>query len=151
NIGWQLPRPEEQSAMFLPSRPVTGQAGTVIVRSVDTEAVVSRMRAVATAVDPTLRLIEVEPLADAGGSEAGMNWTLTIVAGIIVSLVMLLCAMGIHALMSFTVARRTREIGIRVALGAGARQVVTGIFWRAFVQLGAGLVIGSALGLLAAG
>ncbi len=149
NIGWQLPRPEEQSAMFLPSRPLTGRAGQVIVRTGDVEAAVSRMRAVAAAVDPTLRLTELTPLRDAGGSEAGINWTLTIVAGIVVSLVMLLCAMGIHALMSFTVARRTREIGIRVALGAGARQVVTGIFWRAFVQLGAGLAIGSALGVLA--
>jgi putative ABC transport system permease protein len=145
DFGWQLPRPEEQSAMYLPSRPVTGQAHQVIVRTGDAEAVVSRMRSVAAVVDPSLRLTELAPLRDAGGSEAGINWTLTIVAGLIVSLVMLLCAMGIHALMSFTVARRTREIGIRVALGAGARQVVTGIFWRAFVQLGVGLAIGSGL------
>jgi ABC-type antimicrobial peptide transport system permease subunit len=56
--------------------------------------------------------------------------------------------MGIHALMSFTVARRTREIGIRVALGAGARRIVTSIFRRAFLQLAAGLVIGSGIGVL---
>jgi putative ABC transport system permease protein len=149
DFGWQLPRPEEQSAMYLPSRPVVGRAQQVIVRTGDAEAVVARMRSVAAAVDPTLRLTDLAPLRDAGGSEAGINWTITIVAGLIVSLVMLLCAMGIHALMSFTVARRTREIGIRVALGAGARQVVTGIFWRAFVQLGAGLAIGSGLGVLA--
>jgi ABC-type antimicrobial peptide transport system permease subunit len=62
--------------------------------------------------------------------------------------VMLLSAMGIHALMSFTVSRRTREIGIRVALGAGARGIVTSIFRRAFLQLAAGLVIGSGIGVV---
>ncbi len=148
DFGWQLPTPTEQSAMYLPSPPVTGRAQQLIVRTGDVGGVMSRMRSVAADVDPTLRLTELAHLRDAGGSEAQINWTLTIVAGLIVSLVMLLCAMGIHALMSFTVARRTREIGIRVALGAGARQVVTGIFWRAFVQLGAGLAIGSALGVI---
>ena len=60
-------------------------------------------------------------------------------------IVLLLSATGIHALMSFTVARRTREIGIRVALGARPGRIVAGIFSRAFLQISAGLVVGSGL------
>jgi putative ABC transport system permease protein len=148
DFGWQLPRPEEQSAMYLPSRPVTGRASQVVVRASDPDAVMGRMRTIAREVDPTIQLRDLESLGGAGSGEASINWTMTIVFGLVSSLVMLLSAMGIHALMSFTVSRRTREIGIRVALGAGARGIVTSIFRRAFLQLAAGLVIGSGIGVL---
>ena len=59
--------------------------------------------------------------------------------------VLLLSAAGIYAMMSFTVSRRRREIGIRAALGADARRVVTGIFGRAGAQLGAGIAVGLAI------
>ena len=58
-------------------------------------------------------------------------------------LVLLLSASGIHALMSFIVVRRTREIGIRVALGAPPTQIVLGIFTRAFLQVALGILAGS--------
>ena len=50
--------------------------------------------------------------------------------------------------MSFTVARRTREIGIRVALGAGPGRIVAGIFSRAFLQISTGVLAGSGLAAL---
>src|SRR5687767_15915559 len=59
--------------------------------------------------------------------------------------VLLLSAAGIYAMMSFTVARRRREIGIRAALGADARRVLMGIFGRASSQLGAGIALGLAV------
>jgi hypothetical protein len=57
----------------------------------------------------------------------------TVVAIMIIAVtisVLLLTAGGIYAMMSFTVARRRREIGIRAALGADARRVLIGIFGR---------------------
>ena len=77
-----------------------------------------------------------------------MNLTLTSVAWLISFILLLLSATGIHSLMSFTVARRTREIGIRVALGARPGQIVAGIFSRAFLQIGAGVLAGSGLAAL---
>jgi ABC-type antimicrobial peptide transport system permease subunit len=59
--------------------------------------------------------------------------------------VLLLSAAGIYSMMSFTIARRRREIGIRTALGANARRVLAGIFGRAIAQLGAGIVTGVAI------
>jgi putative ABC transport system permease protein len=47
--------------------------------------------------------------------------------------------------LSFTVARRTREIGVRVALGASRRRVVTAIFRRPLTQVGLGVVVGTIL------
>jgi putative ABC transport system permease protein len=47
--------------------------------------------------------------------------------------------------LSFTVARRTRDIGVRVALGASRRRVVTDIFRRPLIQVALGVVAGSVL------
>ncbi|HEX7122010.1 MAG TPA: ABC transporter permease [Gemmatimonadaceae bacterium] len=145
DFGWQLPSPVEQSAMYLPSLPVLGHARQLAVRVRDPEEFATRLRTIAAEVDPTIKLSEVKPLGLAGGGEAQINWTLTGVAWLISCIVLLLSATGIHALMSFTVTRRTREIGIRAALGAHPRRILTGIFSRAFLQIGLGLVAGSAL------
>jgi ABC-type antimicrobial peptide transport system permease subunit len=58
---------------------------------------------------------------------------------------LLLSAAGIYAMMSFTVARRRREIGIRQALGADPRRLLAGIFSRASAQLGLGVLTGLVL------
>jgi putative ABC transport system permease protein len=99
-------------------------------------------------VDPTIRLTDVQPLAQVGGGEARTNWALTAVAWLVSFVVLMLSATGIHALMAFTVSRRTREIGIRTALGARPTRIVTGIFSRAFLQIGAGVLLGSGLAAL---
>jgi putative ABC transport system permease protein len=148
DFGWQLPRPEEQSAMYQPRLPTASAGLTLAVRVRDPETFGTRLRAIAADVDPTIRLTDVQPLAQVGGGEARINWTLTSVAWLISFIVLLLSATGIHALMSFIVARRTREIGIRIALGAGRGGIVAGIFSRAFLQIGAGLLAGSALAAL---
>ena len=114
----------------------------------DPEAFATRLRTVAADVDPTIRLTDVQPLAKVGGGEARINWALTAVAWLISFIVLLLSATGIHSLMSFTVARRTREIGIRAALGASQGRIVAGIFSRAFLQISAGVLAGSGLAAL---
>jgi ABC-type antimicrobial peptide transport system permease subunit len=55
----------------------------------------------------------------------------------------MLSVAGIYALMSFTVSRRTREIAIRTAVGAGRRQIVGIVFGRAVWQLAIGVMLGS--------
>jgi predicted permease len=148
NFGWQLPLPQEQSAMYRPTLPGPGSDMSLAVRVRDPDTFATRLRTVAAGVDPTIRLTNVQGLAQVGGGEAKMNWTLTWVAWLISFIVLLLSATGIHSLMSFTVARRTREIGIRAALGASQRRIVTGIFSRAFLQISAGLLVGSGLAAL---
>ena len=151
NVGWQLPAPSEQAAMYRPALPVVGRAGQMAVRMRNADEFAARLRTIAADVDPNIRLTDVQGLANAGGNEARLNWTLTWVAWLVCSIVLMLSATGIHALMSFTVARRTREIGIRAALGASQPRIVTGIFSRAFLQIGLGLVLGSLPGMLLGG
>ena len=148
DFGWQLPLPQEQSAMYRPRLPTPGARVSLAVRARDSDALATRLRTIAADVDPTIRLTSVQPLAQVGGGEAKMNWALTSVAWLISFIVLLLSATGIHSLMSFTVARRTREIGIRAALGARPGRIVTGIFSRALLQISLGLLAGSGLAAL---
>jgi putative ABC transport system permease protein len=84
-------------------------------------------------LDESLRRRDAELMTGAG-AVAGMT-----------SLVLLLSAMGIFSLMSVSVSRRTREIGLRSALGASPRQVLAGILSRAMVLMGCGITAGSAV------
>ena len=60
-------------------------------------------------------------------------------------IVVLLSAAGVHALMSVTVTRRRREIGVRAALGAQPQRLLMNVFSRAGAQLAFGALVGSAL------
>jgi predicted permease len=108
----------------------------------DPEALAPRLRALAAATDPALRLHEVLPLDRVGATmwmEFDFLWRLlALVSGV----ALLLSLAGIYAVTSFTVSRRTREIGIRVALGADARRVVAAIFARPLAQVGVGVLAG---------
>jgi ABC-type antimicrobial peptide transport system permease subunit len=64
---------------------------------------------------------------------------------VLTAVALLLSLAGIYAVLSFTVARRTREIGVRVALGARPRGVLTAIFRRPLTQVGVGIAAGATL------
>ena len=66
----------------------------------------------------------------------------------VTALVLFLSALGIFSLMSVSVSRRTREIGLRAALGANPRRLLAGILSRAMVLMGSGITAGGALLLL---
>ncbi len=69
----------------------------------------------------------------------------TVVFGSVVFVAVVFSAAGLYALMAVAVARRTREIGIRIALGANRRRVLRTVFARAGRQLGGGIIAGNCL------
>jgi predicted permease len=149
DFGFQPLKPEERPTMYRASLPIVGRANQIAIRVRDPEAFATRLRTIAVDVDPTIRLTDVQPLSQVGGGEVRRIRALTAVAWAIAFVVLVLSATGIHALMAFTVTRRTREIGIRAALGANSGHIIRGIFSRAFLQIGIGVLVGSALVALA--
>jgi predicted permease len=106
---------------------------------------VPRFRAVVAEVDPTLRMYDVQRLDQVlRGELQGIVFWFRLFAGIS-AMALILSLAGIYAVMSFTVARRTREIGIRVALGASQRRVITTIFRRPLIQVAIGVAVGTAI------
>lgn len=106
------------------------------------------LRAAIANVDPDLQLEDIRTLEAAGQEDrvflTGVATALTAMGGMALAL----SIVGIDALLSFMVSRRTREIGIRVALGAANWQVVRSITAGAAVYLVLGGVLGSALGMV---
>jgi ABC-type antimicrobial peptide transport system permease subunit len=116
----------------------------------DPLAVVPRMRSIATSVDPTLRLSEIQRLSAVSDA---LLWVLGLwikISVLLTAIALLLSLAGIYAVLSFIVARRTREIGVRVALGASQRRIVLAIFRRPLIQVGMGVGVGGVLIALAA-
>jgi hypothetical protein len=104
-----------------------------------------KLRVSAGQVAPDLRLYDVMTLDEVIRLDAfdGVLMTTTILIPVL--LVLLLSAAALFALMSVAVARRTREIGIRLAVGASPRALLAAIFRRAALQIGAGIVAGNLL------
>jgi ABC-type antimicrobial peptide transport system permease subunit len=87
-------------------------------------------------------VIDVRPLDERLRLEQGELRLIAWSTGLATLSVLLLSAAGLYALMSVTVARRRREIGVRIALGANPRRVLRSIFTRVLLQLGTGIATG---------
>jgi putative ABC transport system permease protein len=106
------------------------------------DGLAERLRNVAATVDPTLHVDQVRMLAEIYRDHRFGDNLGAITIGAVTGSVLLLSAVGLYALMSFTVAQRRREIGIRAALGAQPGRVMAAVLRRAFRQIGAGAAVG---------
>jgi putative ABC transport system permease protein len=138
---------EPPPIMYIPYQQFSLPFTNVAVRStLPPETVTAALSAVMSAVDPELPIGEVESLEhvlSGAIAEPRFRTYLFSAFGIVA---LILAAVGVYGVISFSVAQQTREIGVRVALGAAPRQVVFPIVLR-----GLGLALtGVAVGLLGA-
>jgi putative ABC transport system permease protein len=103
-----------------------------------------RLRELARAIDPALRVIDPKPLPRLVDTQDAF-WLELLISLTIVTLMLSLA--GVYAVTAFAVAKRTREIGVRVALGAQPLHVLTTVFKRPIVQMALGIGVGAILGL----
>jgi putative ABC transport system permease protein len=108
----------------------------------------ARLPVIAADVDAGLSVREARSLGEwIWQRDAGRVREIAALAGVS-ALVLFLSAMGLFSLMSISVSRRTREIGVRVALGANPRDVLASIVAHAMVLMGSGVAAGGGLVLL---
>jgi putative ABC transport system permease protein len=90
-----------------------------------------------------LRTGELRASAAADSQDALAIRLVALALALILLTVLLFSAAGVYSLMSFTVAHRRREIGIRTALGASRMSVLRSIFSRVALQVAAGVMLGA--------
>jgi hypothetical protein len=116
----------------------------------DASPLAPRVGALARQVDAGLHLGDIVTLDDIVAKEQMRMVIGSVVFGSVLLVALVFSAAGLYALMAVSVARRTREIGIRIALGADPRNVLRTVFARAGRQLGGGIIAGNSLILLLA-
>ena len=94
------------------------------------------------AVDLGLRMGEMRALANAASQDTLVIRLVGLALSLVLLTVLLFSAAGIYSLMSFTVAQRRREIGIRAALGASSLGLLRSAFSRVAVQVAMGVSLG---------
>jgi putative ABC transport system permease protein len=123
---------------------------TLVVQSDgDASALSNTLRAAVAEIDPDQPVTGVKTMREVlADSLDARRFTMTLM-GVFAAIAMLMAVVGLYGVMSFSVAQRTREIGIRRALGAQSLDVIRQVMGEGFQLVAMGLVIGTlgALGL----
>jgi ABC-type antimicrobial peptide transport system permease subunit len=139
---------DARAAMFFPLAQNPDDELTLVVRSRRPQAeIAAALNAMMAKADPTLP-VTIESWPEAMALVLFPMRAATVALGVLGLLAGMLAATGIFGMASYTVAKRLRELGIRVALGAQRKQVLRAAMERTLVLLGAGSVAGLALGIL---
>ena len=114
------------------------------------EGIVAAVQDIMRGIDPELPFYEIKTLAEEVDASLWAERLVASLASVFAVLAALLAAIGIYGLLSYTVAQRTGEIGIRMALGAGPRNIVRLICSQTFGIVLVGVALGIAAALAAA-
>lgn len=133
---------ENREQAFFPILEGNGSSGTFYVRVRGTpEQAAASLRAIVRNADPTLPISSFRTLDEQVSRSLNTERMLATLSGAFGTLALLLSLVGLYGVMSFVVTQRTREIGIRLALGATGGSAIWLVLRDALVMVGAGMAI----------
>jgi hypothetical protein len=136
--------------VYIPYRAQPAADALMMVAGADTNAVVQLVRTELLALDPELALFDAQSL---DSFLAFFRWPQRVFGATLLLLAvigLILAAVGLYAIVAYSVVRRTREIGLRVALGAQHRQILVLVLRHGAIPFSIGAIVGS-VGALAVG
>jgi predicted permease len=143
NVSDGRPGTRTFPTMYLP-RTQFASGGVVNLLIRNSGDVAAAVRRAVSEVDPKLPIARVRTMDDvARGAVAQQRFNMTL-TGIFAAIALALAMVGLYGLLSYQVAQRTREIGVRMALGARRSDVLRMIVRRGVVLTGIGLALGIA-------
>jgi predicted permease len=130
-----------QSQMYVPDC----DGGSIVVRSeLPPSALVAEIRATLKSVDPGLGLADIRTMADLVSQASAQRRFQTTLLTVFAGMALFLAMVGLYGLMAYSVSRRSRELGIRMALGAQRADVLLMVLRKAAFLLTLGLISGLA-------
>lgn len=135
----RAPRPE----VFESRDQDWGRSSWVVVRGDDdASALLAAVRGALAEMDPLIPVLQARTLGDVRSESMARQEFLLALIGVFGVLALVLAAVGVYGVTSRAARRRTQEIGIRMALGAGGRDIVRMMLAHGAVAVAAGLVVG---------
>jgi putative ABC transport system permease protein len=140
----QMPRGDGfDPVVYSPYAASPSPAATILARSNrGTAAVVSEIRALVARLDPDLPLFDLMTLDDRLATGVVERQIFGTMLGMFAAIALVLAGVGLYSVIAYSVSQTTREIGIRIALGAQAKQVYWLVSRTAAWQIAVGLAIG---------
>ena len=143
---------EMRPAMYLPAAQLPNWCClyTVMRTSLDPASVAPSVQQIVSAMDKDIPVTEIRTMRELMSTELSQSRFATILLSAFAGLALVLTVVGLYGVMTYSVTRRTREIGVRMALGAERGAVLTMVLRDAAILLGAGIVLGIAAALISA-
>jgi putative ABC transport system permease protein len=143
---------EMRPAMYLPAAQLPNWCClyTVMRTSLDPASVATSVQQIVSAIDKDIPVTEIRTMRELMSTELSQSRFATILLSAFAGLALVLTVVGLYGVMTYSVTRRTREIGVRMALGAERGAVLTMVLRDAAILLGAGIVLGIAAALISA-
>jgi len=152
DIRLETTQRDMRPAMYLPAAQLPNWCClyTVVRTSLDPASLATSVQQIVSAMDKDIPVTEVRTMRELISSELSQPRFATILLSTFAGLASVLTVVGLYGVMTYSVTRRTREIGVRMALGAERSAVLTMVLRDAAILLGAGIVLGVASALISA-
>lgn len=149
NIRLGATQRQLQPAMYVPAAqlPTWCCLYTVVRTSVDPQSISASVQQILSGMDKDIPVTQVRTMQDLMFHQLSQPRFTMILLGTFSGLALVLTIVGLYGVMAYSVSRRTREIGVRMALGAERRLVLQMIMRNAAILLGAGIAIGVCIAL----
>ncbi len=137
------PKDDEHTQLYQPFAQASfTQLGLAVKAKGDPLALVPAIRKLVLTIDPQQPIYDVRAMDERLAGSSSQPRFLSLLLGLFAAVAATLAAVGIYGVMSYTVAQQTRELGIRLALGAGTGSVLRLVLHRGLIMAGIGIALG---------
>jgi ABC-type antimicrobial peptide transport system permease subunit len=133
--------------LYFPAKQLVTSGYTLLVRTSLQDRAIPDIKRVIRSVDPKLAIYDVHKLQDQIDQGISPERVLSFLSTLFSGLATLLCSMRIYGLIAYAVSRRTREIGVRFAIGAQKGDVASLFLRESVLLVAVGIILGVPLAL----